>query len=339
MKRFTLETLAKMAGVGIATVDRVLNERGGVSPQTTRKVLQAARAVGLKRVLPQEYQHPWQIEVLLSSNDAWFFKKLAQDFIDVANGLGYRRITLHRTFMSESHPQKLAQHIIECSEKRDGIIVFAHDDPALYDALAVCKARNVPVITIVTDLPGAERLCHVGINQQQAGRTAGLLMKKAASQPGEVLTISGRFDYRAHWERVAGFREVLQQRAPWLILREVLAGQDQRDTIRRLLEENLARCSNLVGIYNTGVGNAAISEALARHRLAGKCLYITHELYSTTRRLLEEDAVSFTLDQNAQQHAQLATQIMLNYLETGHQPEAYQDGKVELKIITAENLC
>jgi hypothetical protein len=33
-------------------VDRVLNERGGVSPQTTRKVLQAAREAGLKRILP-----------------------------------------------------------------------------------------------------------------------------------------------------------------------------------------------------------------------------------------------------------------------------------------------
>jgi LacI family transcriptional regulator len=33
----------------------------------------------------------------------------------------------------------------------------------------------VPVITLVTDLPGA-RLCHVGIDQQQAGRTAGRMM-------------------------------------------------------------------------------------------------------------------------------------------------------------------
>lgn len=31
MKKLTLEVVAKMAGVGIATVDRVLNERGGVS--------------------------------------------------------------------------------------------------------------------------------------------------------------------------------------------------------------------------------------------------------------------------------------------------------------------
>ncbi|MBN0941292.1 helix-turn-helix domain-containing protein, partial [Pseudomonas aeruginosa] len=53
--------LARQIGVGVATVDRVLNERGGVSPQTTRKVLQAAREAGLKRILPEEHRFPWQI--------------------------------------------------------------------------------------------------------------------------------------------------------------------------------------------------------------------------------------------------------------------------------------
>jgi LacI family transcriptional regulator len=54
MKNMSLAMLARQIGVGVATVDRVLNERGGVSPQTTRKVLQAAREAGLKRILPED---------------------------------------------------------------------------------------------------------------------------------------------------------------------------------------------------------------------------------------------------------------------------------------------
>ncbi|ENQ0858499.1 helix-turn-helix domain-containing protein, partial [Klebsiella oxytoca] len=54
MKSISLAALAKRIGVGVATVDRVLNERGGVSPETTRRVLQAAREAGLKRILPEE---------------------------------------------------------------------------------------------------------------------------------------------------------------------------------------------------------------------------------------------------------------------------------------------
>ncbi len=36
MKALTLAELAKQVGVGVATVDRVLNDRGGVSPAMTK---------------------------------------------------------------------------------------------------------------------------------------------------------------------------------------------------------------------------------------------------------------------------------------------------------------
>jgi len=337
MKKLTLDRVAKMAGVGVATVDRVLNERGGVSPETTRKVLRAAREAGLNRTLPEERRNPWQIEVILSSNDTYFFRKLAVDFGEVANALGYRRLTLHRTLMAESQPQKLARHLVDCSTKRHGIIVFGQNHPEVYEALAHCAARGIPVITVVNDLPDAPRLCHVGINQLQAGRTAGLLMSKMLGREGEVLMVSGRVDYSAHRHRIAGFRSVLAQRAPHLSLSEALAGEDSPETLRRLLEQNLARNRHIVGIYNTGDVNKEVSEALARHQLQGKCVYITHELYDLTQRLLEKDVLSFTLDQNARQHAQRAMSLMLRALEEACRPDVYTDGKVNFTIMTAEN--
>ena len=336
-KRVTFAALAQKACVGLATVDRVLNERGGVSPQTTRKILQAARKAGLKRILPEEHRQPWQLEVLLSGNDSFFFRQLANDFAAVATSLSYRRLTLHRTFIPEDRPEQLAAHIIQRSKQRDGMIVFAHEHPAIFDALALCRQRDVPVITLATDLPGAQRLCHVGINQLQAGRTAGLMMGRMLHQPGEVIMISGRFDYSAHRQRIKGFREVLQQRFPHIRLREALAGEEQRDTISKLLEQQLTQSDAVVGIYNTGLGNTQISEALARHRLLYHCAWITHELYPTTQALLAQGVLSLTLDQNSRRHAQLAIELMLRYLDGGDVPQTYADGKVEFMLYTEEN--
>ncbi|STT84878.1 transcriptional regulator [Klebsiella pneumoniae] len=251
MKNISLAMLARQIGVGVATVDRVLNERGGVSPQTTRKVLQAAREAGLKRILPEEHRFPWQIEVFLSSNDSFFFPQLAQDFAAVADSLGYRRLTLHRTFVPESQPTTLARRIASSCQQRQGIIVFGNDHPAVHDALRRCREAGVPAITLATDLPGADRLCHVGINQLQAGRTAGLMLGRMTPRPGEVLMVSGRQDYSAHRLRIQGFREVLSQRFPHLQLSDVLAGEERREQITRLVEQALCRSRNIVGIYNT----------------------------------------------------------------------------------------
>ena len=46
MKRVTIRDVAKLAGVGIATVSRVLNNKGEVSPTTRRRVLEAAKSLG-----------------------------------------------------------------------------------------------------------------------------------------------------------------------------------------------------------------------------------------------------------------------------------------------------
>ncbi|MEB5972187.1 LacI family DNA-binding transcriptional regulator [Pantoea dispersa] len=337
MKTMTLAELAKRVGVGVATVDRVLNDRGGVSPAMSKKVLQAAREAGLKRILPEEHRHAWQIEVLLSGNGSFFFQQLAQDFARLADELGYRRLRLHRTLIPEHAPEKLAAHIEASSKKMDGLIVFAHENPLIYAALEACKARGVPVITLVADLPDAPRLCHVGIDQLKAGRTAGLMLGSMLPVAGDVVLVSGRADYAAHRLRIEGFQAVLAERFPHLRLREIIAGQDERERISRLLEKTLAASQHIAGLYNTGMGNTQIHQALARHRLGGKVVYVTHELYETTRDLLAKRVLTLTLDQNTLRHAQLALTLLLRHLEEGEQPDTYQPGKVDFMLFTQEN--
>ncbi len=65
-KRITLHDVASRAGVGSATVDRVINERGQVSEEVSRKVLAAARELGLRRVLPQSHHGLIRINVILA---------------------------------------------------------------------------------------------------------------------------------------------------------------------------------------------------------------------------------------------------------------------------------
>lgn len=45
-KRPTIATVAAHAGLSVATVDRVLNARAPVNPDTAEQVFQAAEAVG-----------------------------------------------------------------------------------------------------------------------------------------------------------------------------------------------------------------------------------------------------------------------------------------------------
>ncbi|OXS14442.1 transcriptional regulator, partial [Zobellella denitrificans] len=108
MKKTTIVEIAERAGVGRATVDRVLNERGNVTPATAERVLRAARELGLKRTLPDAWQPLRHLEVVLCDNGASFFRRLEQGFVRAAEVLGKRQLVLHRTLVREPEPERLA---------------------------------------------------------------------------------------------------------------------------------------------------------------------------------------------------------------------------------------
>jgi hypothetical protein len=53
-RRPRFQDIAEEAGVGTATVERVLNGQANVLPQTAQRVIVAARRLGYDRTLPSE---------------------------------------------------------------------------------------------------------------------------------------------------------------------------------------------------------------------------------------------------------------------------------------------
>ncbi len=57
--------IARLAGVSTSTVDRVLNDRGGVKPEKEARVLSAAQRLKVERVLTRRYSRVLRIAVLI----------------------------------------------------------------------------------------------------------------------------------------------------------------------------------------------------------------------------------------------------------------------------------
>jgi LacI family transcriptional regulator len=124
--------VARLAGVGVATVDRVLNERGSVSPATARRVIEAARQLDLKRLLPRPYVRRVRIEVLLARPDAPFLARLTQGFSAVAATLD-RAVILQRTTLADAEPAKVAARVR--GSAADAVILYGEDHPEIAAAI------------------------------------------------------------------------------------------------------------------------------------------------------------------------------------------------------------
>jgi LacI family transcriptional regulator len=141
-----IRDLAKEAGVGTATVERVLNARGNVSSHTMQRVLLAARKLGYERVLPTPHHALVRIEVILVRPDTEFFSRLSVEFQRLSQHLD-RLIVVHRSFIEEDAPALMARRIRDIAHERSGLVVVAQDHPAIIaavqDVVACSESRPV----------------------------------------------------------------------------------------------------------------------------------------------------------------------------------------------------
>ncbi len=115
-----MQDVAARAGVGIATVDRVLNERGSVREDTARRVIEAARALGMRRTLPAPYARKLRLDILLARSETPFFARLQRAFVRIAATLD-RSVIIQRSTLDQARPRLVAQRIRDSAA--DGLIL------------------------------------------------------------------------------------------------------------------------------------------------------------------------------------------------------------------------
>ncbi|HVX81869.1 MAG TPA: LacI family DNA-binding transcriptional regulator [Devosiaceae bacterium] len=301
-KRATVHDVARTAGVSLATVDRVLNARPGVRPQTQQKVEAAIRALDFRRDLSASLlarARDLRVVFLIPDGGNAFMESLVAAVARRTRQTRNERLTLETRLYHALDPGALVGRLEGLSGRdADCAVVVAPDDPAVVKAIDAATRRGVAVITLVSDLPGSARRHFIGIDNQAAGRTAASLLGRFCAA-GKVGIVAGSLALRDHRERFEGFAGVMGREFPRLDLLGPIEGYDEDAAteagVLRLIEDN----DDLSGIYNLGAGNGGLVSALGRTHRAGNIRVVAHELTDTTRDALRAGTLDVVLDQNA----------------------------------------
>jgi LacI family transcriptional regulator len=327
-----LEDVARRAGVGLATVDRVLNERGSVSAATERRVIEAARELGLRRVLPTPHARQVRIEVMLAQATTPFMIRLTQAMGQVAATLD-RSIVILRTGIDMTDPASVAPRIAGC--RADGIIIYCEEHPANVAAIAASAAAGRPVICVVTDVPDSPRAAYVGIDHAKAGRTAAFFVARMGRRAGRALLLSTSTGFRAHKQRIDGFREAMALHSPGVEVAQPMTSGDDQDRAFHRVTQALRQAPDVVAIYNTGGANRAVAHAIRAAGRGGDILFVGHELTDESAALLRDGSMTVAIDQAPELQARRSIDLMLSRL--GVTPAETLAGEIAFTLHTAEN--
>lgn len=298
----TITDLATAAGVSTATVDRVLNDRPGVSARTRQNVHATARAIGyLPQVEPDA--SPKRLVALLPQGNNDFIDDLRAHLVSEAAMIP--GLTLEMPPIDGPGAEQIARALATLGDV-DGVAVVAQSHPRIHDALQRLGARDVPVVTLLSDLPDTLRQAYVGIDNLRAGRLAGEVITRflGRAPTGQVALFAGSLTYRGHQERDVGLRQYLSEDAKGLRLLELHESGDDPDRAfaqaTKLLRENPDICA----IYNAGGGTTGIARALRATGRATDIIFVAHEATSANKDLLLDRTLDAIIDQNAKREAQ-----------------------------------
>jgi len=309
--KVTLKDVAREASVGTATVERVLNGRGGVRLETVEKVLHAARKLDYRNRLPEAHRALIRIEVILVRPETSFYSRMNQAFERIAALLD-KSIVVHRTFVRENDPVDFARYIANPAARRSALIVVAPDHPDVVESLRTVARQGTPVVQIMTR--PAPELPYVGIDNYAAGRTAAFYMSRMlAGRKGSFVALCHSGAYENHKERIRGFSAYLAEKGGGHLFSQVMFDYDDDINSMELLSEALDGDPGIIGLYTAGGDNRSVAAVLNEHA-ARNIFWVGHELSEQSRRALREGVMSIVLDQAPEIQARRSIDLTLRSL-------------------------
>lgn len=336
MKKVKIEEVAADAGVSRATVDRVLNGRGGVSLDKERAVLQSARALGIDRNLKTRPLNLLRVCVLMQPPDNPFYEGLSRGFKEANLLFAEHAIRAYINHIDVLAPETIYERLTKFTDNYDALILVA---PANEKTVGLVRpiAAKIPVITLATDLPLGIPHHYVGLSNLQAGRLAAELMGRLVGESGgSILLVAGLDAFSGHSEREAGFLAVLREDFPKIELAARIESRDQSGVVREAIARTLRRHPDLRGVYNVAHGTEEIARHIAPLRWARHFVFICHDLTPVTRPLLLSRQIDAVIDQDSIFEARRAMEIVLQHY--GRIEGRPVGGTMPLRVVFRENL-
>lgn len=341
MGKPTVHDIAQEAGVSLATVDRVLNERPGVRNLTALRVHNAIDKLGYVRDVHAANlargRH-YRFAFVLPEGESQFLQALRGAIEEAGAGLRLDRAELQTIEVPLNDSAKMIKVLEDLkSQEIDGLAIMASETPVVRDLIAHMKESGIAVVALVTDQQNAERDHFVGIDNVAAGRTAGTLMGRfLGGRHGKVIVVVNTMNARDMVQRRQGFDDVLEEHFPNLHGLPTLEGFDEVDRTADVIARSLENHDDIVGLYCAGAGTRGVTKIIAERGLANTITVIGHELTEYSRQALIDGFLDVVITQNVGHLVRSATRVLRARCDGRKIIESQE--RIRIEIVLRENL-
>ncbi|MCK5821064.1 MAG: LacI family DNA-binding transcriptional regulator [Bacteroidales bacterium] len=343
-KQSRIKDIAKKAGVSTGTVDRVIHNRGEVSPSTRKKILAIINELDyqpnlLASTLASQKLHHFAVLIPAGSNHNPYWEAPLKGVIKAGEELKAYGVRLDIQTFSQNDINDFRQKgEVLLKNKPDGLLLAPVFFSESKKFLIKCQQHDLPLTFIDTQLDYKRSIRFIGQNSCQSGHVAARLLGMGNPKDASylVFNITSEKDQLYHFtERYKGFKD-------YFLLRNLPVNISVHDIHTQGIEElvsilKIALNKNelIAGIFVTGSKVYRIARALKQLGIQNIRL-LGFDLVPQNMELLEEEMIDFLISQQPEEQGYQGIQTLYSVIVQKQTVDPVKYSAID--IITRENI-
>jgi LacI family transcriptional regulator len=338
-----VKEIAKRANVSIATVDRVIHNRTGVSEKTKVKIQEIIKELDyqpnlLARSLASRKFSSFAVLIPAVSEETAFWSAPLNGILQAESEVRRYGIVLEKYFFDQNDKATFieqANNIIE--SQPDGVLMapmFIDESVTFTNELQRLK---IPYVFINSDVPNQDSLCYIGPDLYHSGYLGAHLMNYVIKDRGKVLivNISREIDFHHHLIRKEdGFRAYFTENH---IARQIIKtdiNQTDYTSIKKKLAEVINSNPDIAAIFVTNSRVLSVARYLEENGLED-ILLMGFDFLEENVKYLQKNIIDFLICQKPQEQAYRGVFALYNKLVL--EVDVEKVTFMPIDIITREN--
>lgn len=317
-----VKEIARRANVSIATVDRVLHKRSGVSPKTKDKIEAIIKELDyqpniLARRLASRKVVKLAVLIPGVSSETAFWDAPLRGILKAEEEIKRYGVSVTKYFFDQNDTASFVRQTEQVLHDHvDGIIMapmFIEESTTFAE---MCQRLEIPYVFINSDLPNQASLCYIGPNLYHSGYMGAHLLKYllSADQKILVVNISKEINNRHHLLRKEeGFKAYFRDNQMGNEILKADIRQTDYASVEHYLDQIFESHSGIRAVFVTNSRVASVARYFEQHKIQD-ILLVGFDFLPENIEYLKKEVIDFLICQKPQEQGYRGVMALYNKL-------------------------